>query len=1460
MPATRSSLKSLIPYLPFSTVLRLIELDRLPRSEAKRGGVIFIDIAGFTAMSAALADQGQAGMQALQEIMSRYYNGLLDFVRDYGGVVYQFAGDSILAGMELQSGESDAAGALRAARCAHELHASVAEHAEFEALGGRYKIQTKAGASFGDYNVLQLGQKELWFHPVLVGSAVRGAVNAEVRAVAGQSIVTRQLVESLPADGARLLALDASGANHANDSNDPGDYALIEGVAAATERFRASFSLPTGFDETKLYRRCSYFIQDALLKKITTGHRGFTGEFRNITALFLRFEGFDLSARENSDLRKQLDAFFCFVQNEARTSDGLFLQTDLSDKGGMFMILFGAPNAIENKEAAAARLALRLVACKSAFPELEVVQAGLATGDAYCGDLGAAMRKSYSTLGNCVNLAARLASYGDRSAVHIDESTAGRLPRRFVAQEISGVALKGMGDNLTAYELLSEKELTGLFHLHQDRLIGRRIELDFLSGRMNRALIEKRGGVTAVTGEAGVGKSRLVSAFVQRMLENGVTLVGGHCFSYERRTPFYPWKELLLQLLEIDESEKLADGLEGTLEKISERLRSLEDVSVDWAPALGALIGLRATENAVTRALDPREKNLRLFQIIFELIEAAFRDRPGCLYFEDVHWMDETSFRLIEYIAARIDELPVILLLSLRPDPIINTLQESSAAVEGRLAELSLEHFSDEDADEFVRHRLNLESPNEGLERMILNVAHGNPFFIESIVESLIEQGHLQNANGQSPNGKHEDDAKHVLATEVDQIRLPGSLRDVLLARLDSLDENAKTTLKTASVIGRVFSFDVLTRLLPDTLRADQAEDSLIDLERMDLTRLESPTPLEYIFKHVVIRDVAYESMLLSTREYIHRRLAEHLEEIFQENLRDRADTLAFHYLQGSDATAALRYVYMAGAKARESYANRDAIGYFEQALEILDRPDTTLPERVEAGERSIPGDELRLRILQDLAEVRSRIGGYDEALDGYRQCLELTKDSTELANVHMGMGLIYQERGEPGQAVKEMERAMRLLGVKPPQTKASTILSLLYQFGVRFVYSKFPRLARRIPPKGRKPARLLLRAIRILTKIYVLVDLEKFAWSTVYGVNLAERLRDPAELSQYYGPYGIMLNGMGFFEAADSYFDRGLELARPLRSAPLVEGLLLQLSGTRHLFREDPAKGLDDLDQSIRINRAVGGIWELLTSLGTQGQLLFLLSRFAESREKYDECGELAFELNSSVHLGWKYCKGTFCKYLLSDSTPESIAAAREGLNQAIAISLAAEDLMNQIITCGHLTVVARHANDPEEAARLAAEILRINQDYKVNLPHVKIALVDAAEAALFALERAREHKKNSNGAIKEKDLLATARRACRKARSLGKSFSYMRGPAESAYARYIQLTKGPAKARPIYERALRYLDGSPHQWERGRAFAAAAQAYPPESEERRRYLRSAREIFEACDIRAELTHLPPA
>ena len=377
-------------------------------------------------------------------------------------------------------------------------------------------------------------------------------------------------------------------------------------------------------------------------------------------------------------------------------------------------------------------------------------------------------------------------------------------------------------------------------------------------------------------------------------------------------------------------------------------------------------------------------------------------------------------------------------------------------------------------------------------------------------------------------------------------------------------------------------------------------------------------------------------------------------------------------------------------------------------------------------------------------------------------------------------------------------------------------------------------------------------------------MDLERFAWGGAYGINLAERVGEPGELAQLQAAYGMIMNGLGNRRAAARYLDAARKLASENRSRhPLGEGLVLQLNGTLHMFWDDPEAGLADLDESIRICRSAGGMWELLTSLGTQGQLLFLLSRFEESAEKYTECGELARELNSTVHMGWKHCKASFCRYLIGEPAPELRATVREELFQAIALSIQAEDLMNHLIATAHLAVIARHEGDAAEAARLAVEILEINRRYKVNVPHVKLALVDAADAALFAADTL-ESGQNRDGAgsigLSRGELLKIAATAIYKARALGKTFPYLRGPAERARARYIQLTKGDDAAWPFFERAMQLLDQTPHLWERGQAYAAAADTLSEQDPRRSQLLTRAAEIFRSANIQAELAQLPAA
>ena len=239
---------------------------------------------------------------------------------------------------------------------------------------------------------------------------------------------------------------------------------------------------------------------------------------------------------------------------------------------------------------------------------------------------------------------------------------------------------------------------------------------------------------------------------------------------------------------------------------------------------------------------------------------------------------------------------------------------------------MELSHLGQDAAREFLSYKMRLTAPNTELESKIYNISTGNPFFMECIVESLLEKGHLVDESG----------GTRKLVTRIESIQIPHSLTDVILSRIDMLDETAKVTLKTASVIGRIFPIETLDVLLPETFQPGDATNALTELGSLELARLETSAPLEYIFKHVLIRDVAYDTTLLSTREYLHLKLADYLEETHKENLRDSADILAVHFDKGKKPAKALTYSLMAADKAEKNYANRDAVYHLVQSVRII--------------------------------------------------------------------------------------------------------------------------------------------------------------------------------------------------------------------------------------------------------------------------------------------------------------------------------------------------------------------------------------------------------------------------------------------------------------------------------------------------------------------------------------------
>ncbi|MGZ3457425.1 MAG: sodium/proton-translocating pyrophosphatase, partial [Archangium sp.] len=496
-----TSLPLLTPYVSSAVLAKLGRgaKDALAPVERVRGAILLLDIAGFTPMVVTLSGMGPRGIDALRRLLASYYTEMIEVVQAWGGDVYQFAGDSILALFETVPGEEDSQVALRAACCGLGIQRRLARFSDIEVLGNRFAVSARIGLGHGDCHRLLLGTREPWCHPALIGPPLERAVASEKRATAGEVVASPEVWKLLPLG--RMGEQVRDGFFRVESAPEPVGWKPVH------ER-------PRGAEEERRWvEACARLINPILLRKVATEHQDFTGDLRDVTSLFVRFSLKEPDASPTV-LAEQLDRIYTLVQREAGTYGGVLLMTDFTDKGHVLYVLFGAPTAQPNKEVLACRLACRLLKEKEELPFLDLMQMGIATGPAYCGDLGSPARKGYSTLGEVVNMAARLMTFGRDTAIYVDANTERRLRQGFATELHENATLKGMARPVAIHRIQSEvRQVRNLLTHSQGDIIGRQEELDTLR-EAARATLAGAGQVCLVSGEAGIGKSRLTNALV----------------------------------------------------------------------------------------------------------------------------------------------------------------------------------------------------------------------------------------------------------------------------------------------------------------------------------------------------------------------------------------------------------------------------------------------------------------------------------------------------------------------------------------------------------------------------------------------------------------------------------------------------------------------------------------------------------------------------------------------------------------------------------------------------------------------------------------------------------------------------------------------------------------------------------------------------------------------------------
>jgi tetratricopeptide (TPR) repeat protein len=540
-------------------------------------------------------------------------------------------------------------------------------------------------------------------------------------------------------------------------------------------------------------------------------------------------------------------------------------------------------------------------------------------------------------------------------------------------------------------------------------LIGREYETQILLESYQK-LENSHGGIVVVTGDAGLGKSRLIAESIkqfssQQEHQSNPLWLFGRGLSYRQSFQNRLFVDILYSYLDLPENadESL---VKLRLEAMGDELFGERKSEV--VPYLTTMLGIKMDGDADSDLVfnDPQILQQRIFLAMGEWVEVLASQQPVVMVFEDLHWADPSSVTLIEYLYTLTVYNPILMICvsRLERDTRFWTVRSRSAQeYSENFTEMTLWPLTDEESRQVIRHLLKIDPMPQALENLLLNRAEGNPLFLEEVLRSLIEEGAIKRA-----------DDRWEIARSVTDIEIPNTLQGVLTARIDRLDEPVKRVLQVAAVIGRVFPRFILEPIVnePDIL-----EKALDVLEVADLIEVRTREPeAEYMFKHVLTYETAYHSLLHQQRQLIHRQIGDYMSRLYWQLGEQYAPIVAEHYYKSKTWPRALRYLHRAAEAAVQSFANQEALKYYARALEVA---EIIGPE---ADQVTI------LANYEGRARIFTRLGEPQNAMDDYKAMLakakQLRDDSAQMRALN-GSGALQASHHDFARASEFFQKAL---------------------------------------------------------------------------------------------------------------------------------------------------------------------------------------------------------------------------------------------------------------------------------------------------------------------------------------------------------------------------------------------------------------------------------------------------
>jgi class 3 adenylate cyclase/tetratricopeptide (TPR) repeat protein len=1118
---------------------------RETRDEAWReidASLVFVDISGFTALSERLARRGHQGAEELTQTLSTCFADLLVAAYSDGGSLVKFGGDALFL---LFDGDDHA---HRAVRSALQMRGRLARSGRISTSVGAIGLRMSVGVHSGPVHLFRVGRshKEL----IVAGPGPSTVALMEQTATAGQIVVSRATAERV---APRLIGDPA------------GEGFLLRGRPAVSSD--VSFPDTVGVVDGDVSDAVPLALRSCLGSSVEPEHR-------QVTVAFIRFDGID-GIIENDGVAAAaaaIDELVGDVQTAVDDEGVTFLATDADRDGGKIIVVGGAPSALDDTEGRVLRAMRRVVEGDRRLP----VRVGVHQGHAFVGEVGPAYRRTYTVMGDTVNLAARLMASASAGELR---STAGVLDlaaSEFETTELEPFYVKGKSRPVDAF-LVGPRRRRRTRAVTDLPFVGRRDELWSLAAALD-AMRSGSGGLVDIAGEAGVGKSRLLREFLAESAE--VPVVTAYCETYEAKTPYFAARFLLRGAL----------GIRATSAAAPETLRSIVTEAapelLPWLPLIGAVVDIAVPPTPETELLETQFLRDQTTRVIVDLLDAVVRGQQVFVV-EDAQWVDDLSAELLVAIARHARGRRWLVCVVRRLD------RGGYHPGDEATTRVVVDPLDDEDAHTLLQSALGEDywlRPDQ-LEALV-DRAGGNPLFVEQLAFAMV--------------------------AGAGEASLSGSLESIVAAQIDTLPAADRQALRFAAVLGPMFETERLVELV-----AAEGGDGRGAPRR--LRKFIEPTAAGWFrFRNQCYREVAYETLSFRKRKELHARAGDAIEAAANASEVDRSEMLSFHFLHAQEYDKCWTYARAAAERATAKYANVEATALYERAL-------------IAGGQLGAARAAEIADTWRALGKAALDGGLYEKAKLAFGKARALLGDDfLSVATLCELESLTEMYRGRTNAAVRWVNRGLRLLEGHEDKASLRVRAELRQLRGTQLQRARKNREALRwaqlaiADAQRSRHERALARAYSVTD--VALLDLGRIdeAKHLTKALDIWTRLGEVKEQATVLTILGAIAYSKGEWDEALDYFVRG-------RDACIKAGDLVTAGyGTTNVAeilldqgRGDEVSGLQDV---IHLWRAVGHPGPVSGALTNLGRGALQRGDVLKARDLFDQARWAAEDLGADT------------------------------------------------------------------------------------------------------------------------------------------------------------------------------------------------------------------------------------